>query len=364
MTTVKRFSPNKILIVGGIKSFSLISGPSLVDELRSEIQVVTWRHSLGFVDISEATALLKEARSFEPDLIIGLGGGVSMDYAKLASGWLKLKDLEVERIFQREVLPVLELSVNTVLIPSIFGSGAEATFHAVVYFDGRKYSQQFNKSTLLSSILVPSLSESSIREQRLSSALDAICQGVETAWSTTASPSSRVLALEGLENVLAGLGDYIDSNATRGRDLYVLGANKIGNAMNTGKTTAPHAFSYFLTSKCFIPHGYAVGLLFLKFWAYAKSLAAQNTLGPETVQILESIDSFSSVFKAKDYLGKIDELVGALLVDGGIGVSLGKILRSAGVGLSDLVNSVDRQRLANSPFSLDQEAQDEIFKFD
>jgi hypothetical protein len=63
-------------------------------------------------------------------------------------------------------------------------------------------------------------------------------------------------------------------------------------------------------------------------------------------------------------LGKIDELVGALLVDGGIGVSLGKILRSAGVGLSDLVNSVDRQRLANSPFSLDQEAQDEIFKFD
>ena len=234
----------------------------------------------------------------------------------------------------------------------------------MVYFEGRKYSQQFNKSTLHSSILVPTLSESSSRSQRLSSALDAICQGVETAWSTSASPSSRVLALEGLEKVLAGLGDYIDSKASRRRDSYVLGANQIGNAMNTGKTTAPHAFSYFLTSKCFIPHGYAVGLLFIKFWVYAKSLAAQNILGPETVRVLDIIDSFSSVFKEKDYLGKIDELVAALLVDGGIEVSLGKTLRSAGVELSDFVNAVDRERLANSPFSLDQEAQDEIFNFD
>jgi alcohol dehydrogenase class IV len=346
-------SPKKILVVGGFNSFRHVSGPSLVEQLSAEIQVVTWHHRLGFVDNSEASDLLRAARAFNPDLIIGIGGGVSMDYAKIASGWLKLSEHDIQIDFQNRLLPVRELAVHTLLVPSLFGSGAEATFHAVVYFEGRKYSQQFKRSNLLKAVLIPTFSDSSSRVQRVASALDAICQGVETAWSTSASQTSRELALEGLASVLVGLEDYIELNPSRARDGFVLGANFIGEAMNTGKTTAPHAFSYFLTSRCSVPHGFAVGLLFQKFWTYAQLLSTQKKLEPPIALVIKKIESFQISYRTGNFSGGILNLVEELLIDGGIDFSIEGALFRAGEEFSDFLSAVDNERISNSPFKLD-----------
>ncbi len=356
-----KFSPRKVLIVGGRNSFKLVAGPDLIELFGPEAEVAHWHHRLGHVEISEATGLLKEAREFDPDLIVGIGGGVSMDYAKLASGWLKCSGQEILKCFENRSLPPRDFAVQTLLIPSLFGSGAEATFHAVVYFDGRKYSQQFNKSNLLSAILVPILSKTASREHRISSALDAICQGVETAWSSGASPASQVMALDGLRKVLLGLEDYVEARPTPIRDSYVLGASEIGNAMNTGKTTAPHAFSYFLTGRCLVPHGYAVGLLFRKFWAYSKSLEAGIGLELEAARVIQEVNLLPIKFKKMDYTGRIDDLIQDLCEYGGRKMSLSSILIQSGEEFSDFLNSVDEDRLANTPFLVDQKALESVF---
>ena len=358
-----KFSPKKVLVVGGRNSFKFVAGSDLGGLFRPEVEVAHWHHRLGYVEISEATSLLKEAREFNPDLIVGIGGGVSMDYAKLASGWLKCSDQEILKSFENKSLPARDLAVQTLLIPSLFGSGAEATFHAVVYFDGRKYSQQFNKSNLLSAILLPILSETASREHRISSALDAICQGVETAWSSGASPASQVMALNGLGEVLLGLEDYVEARPTPIRDSYVSGASEIGNAMNTGKTTAAHAYSYFLTSRCLVPHGFAVGLLFRKFWAYAKSLEARGGLALETALLIEAVDLLPAKYKNVDYTGRIHDLIQQLCEDGGRKASLYSILIESGQDFSDFFNSVDKDRLANTPFRLDNKDLESVFSW-
>jgi alcohol dehydrogenase class IV len=153
--------------------------------------------------------------------------------------------------------------------------------------------------------------------------------------------------------VLVGLEDYIESNPSRDRDRYVLGANSIGEAMNTGKTTAPHAFSYFLTSRCSVPHGFAVGLLFQKFWAYAQLLSTQKRVEPPITLVIKTIESLQIAYKTRNLSGGILDLVEELLIDGGIDFSIEEALFRAGEEFSDFINAADKERISNSPFKLD-----------
>ena len=49
---------------------------------------------------------------------------------------------------------------------------------------------------------------------------------------------------------------------------YAEAAHLAGIAINTTKTTAPHALSYALTTDYGVDHGHAVGLLLPKIWRF------------------------------------------------------------------------------------------------
>lgn len=103
---------------------------------------------------------------------------------------------------------------------------------------------------------------------KLSSGLDTLTQCIESIISVNSSNKSIDYAFKGIDLVLNNFKNYLYINDKKSANNMQLASNLSGKAINISKTTAPHAFSYYLTSYHKISHGYAVGFLipfFIKF---------------------------------------------------------------------------------------------------
>ena len=80
-------------------------------------------------DILELKKIIKEVKIFKPDLIVAIGGGGVIDYAKIANGITHIKNLN--SILTRKIK--FKKYAKLIAIPTTAGSGAEITPGAVLY---------------------------------------------------------------------------------------------------------------------------------------------------------------------------------------------------------------------------------------
>jgi alcohol dehydrogenase len=346
---VPELASKTVLVISGKKTLASLGGPAVFDLFFPAESVQYWNYSEKFVTVEEADSLVSVIRSVKPDALIGFGGGVAMDYAKIASAWSNLESIPLREQDPSEWSSRRSLGLPVVLIPTLFGSGAEATFHSVIYKESSKYSMAFEPSKDLRAVLVPELAIEATIQNRLFAALDAVCQGIETTWSRKATPRSREKSLEGLGLVLSQFSNYIHGDMAS-MQVFALGANIIGDSMNTGKTTAPHALSYFLTSRLQLPHGHAVAILMKHFWAYMGSQMFQST-APEKLR--ETMNEISQVFKdALSSDSSIDEWLDSIAQEYSLNMDLSYLLSANNLAVADFIYSVDTERLGNHPVDL------------
>jgi alcohol dehydrogenase class IV len=187
----------------------------------------------------------------------------------------------------------------------------------------------------------------------LFAALDAVCQGIETAWSREATSSSREKSLRGLTLVLSQFNDYVEGKVAASMESFAVGANLIGQAMNTGKTTAPHALSYFLTSRLQIAHGHAVAILMKYFWADMESQSFKSNVDEK---LLENVNEISKVFKdAVNSDVTIDEWLSSIAERHFLTMNLSSLLSASNFSTTEFIDSVDVERLSNHPVELSYE---------
>lgn len=161
------------------------------------------------------------------DGFIAIGGGTVIDSAKLLRGLCEI--------------PLMA-------IPTTFGTGAEATRFAVYYKEGVKYSADNLGYRPTDQVLIPEFCNSASPYQKAASAFDAYAQAVESLWAKGATEESKVYAQKALECMERGEQS--------------LGAYWAGCAIDISRTTAAHAFSYYMTAQYGIPHGHAVYMMF------------------------------------------------------------------------------------------------------
>ncbi|RLI36131.1 NAD-dependent alcohol dehydrogenase, partial [Candidatus Bathyarchaeota archaeon] len=81
------------------------------------------------------------ARSFEPDLIIGLGGGSCMDVAKATFALYERPDLTLD-----EIVPLMELGLRKkaklINIPTTSGTGADVTWAVVITDEAEEFKME------------------------------------------------------------------------------------------------------------------------------------------------------------------------------------------------------------------------------
>lgn len=211
-------------------------------------------------DVERGVALFREVRA---DVMIALGGGSALDMAKLIAGCGSQDGSPADFATGKRKLE--KPAPPKILIPTTSGTGSEATHFAVVYIGEQKYSLAHPSLLPEYVIIDPDLTHSLPARPTAACGLDALCQSIESIWAVGATDESIGYATEALRLTLAHLENAVLHPTPQDRLAMARAAHLAGKAINISKTTAPHAFSYAVTTRFSVPHGAAVALTVAAF---------------------------------------------------------------------------------------------------
>ena len=238
------------------------------------VNVVVFNSVVADPPVAIVNDAIKIARDNSCDLVIGLGGGSSIDTAKIVA--LHPNEFEsVNDILDKDVSGFNELPLFA--IPTTAGTGAEATFVSVITAkDGSKKAIYTPKILPDVAILDATLTLKLPRHITAATALDAMVHCVEAYTSRTKKNLiSDALAVKGLQmlwnNFEKVLNQGDDINA---RSNMLLGSTLAGIAFVNSSVAAVHGLSYPLSINFHIPHGHANALVMCGVFTFNLSAAA------------------------------------------------------------------------------------------
>ncbi len=210
---------------------------------------------------SDVARCVSAARAAEADLLIGLGGGSSMDTAKganfLLSNGGEMKDYWGVGKATRPMLPLIA-------IPTTAGTGSECQSAALIADEvtHQKMACLDPKAAAHVAILDPELTVSQPAGVTACTGIDAIAHAVETAVTKKRTPLSTIFSREAFRlcnsafpRVLTQPGDLV------ARAEMQLGAAYAGLAIEYSMLGAAHSAANPLTARHNVVHGQAVGIM-------------------------------------------------------------------------------------------------------
>ena len=249
-------SPNSILIVTGKNSFKDSGAEIFFNKISSKYNMTIYSKTEKTPSFKEISRLFIKYEQSNFDLIVAYGGGSVIDFSKLVALFKNNIPL-FKNNFQNSADIINTIPI--IAIPTTAGSGAESTKFAVMYRENIK-SSVLNKRILPKyAILDPKTTFSLSKHQIACSAIDAVCQSIESLWAKNKNRESELYALKSLSLIYPNISRIYENNENI-RSLLLEGSNLSGKAINISRTTAPHAMSYYLTAFHDIPHGEAVAI--------------------------------------------------------------------------------------------------------
>jgi alcohol dehydrogenase len=201
------------------------------------------------------------ARENRVDLIVGLGGGSSMDCAKgcnfiLTNGG-RMQDYWGTGKATKPMLPMIA-------VPTTAGTGSEAQSFALIAdaTTHQKMACGDKKAAARVAILDPELTATMPASVTSATGIDAISHAVETYVTTRRNPLSQAFSREAWRLLEANFETVLrDPNNIEARGAMLLGANFAGTAIENSMLGATHACANPLTAHLGLAHGVAIGLM-------------------------------------------------------------------------------------------------------
>jgi alcohol dehydrogenase len=223
--------------------------------------------SLGFHDLAEnpttehVRAGVQMAEEFRPDLLIGLGGGSSMDCAKginfIYTGGGEMSDYWG---VGKAALPMLPM----IAVPTTSGTGSETQSFAMIS-DAHTHVKMAcgdPKASPAIAILDPLLTCSQPASVTALTGIDALTHALESFVTTKRNAISDCYAREAWTLLSRGFPRVLeDPMDLSGRSQMQLGAAFAGMAIEASMLGAAHALANPLTAYLNVPHGQAVGMM-------------------------------------------------------------------------------------------------------
>jgi alcohol dehydrogenase len=214
------------------------------------------------------------ARDLEADLLIGLGGGSSMDTAKgcnfiLTNGG-RMADYWGTGKARQAMLPLIA-------IPTTAGTGSECQSYALIS-DAETHAKMAcgdPKAAAKIALLDPELTVSQPQRVTVCTGVDALTHALESAVTKKRSALSLLYSKEAFRLLNEGLPQVLSQPlnlAARGQML--LGAAFAGLAIENSMLGAAHSCANPLTANFGIVHGEAVGLMMPHIIRYNQQDAA------------------------------------------------------------------------------------------
>jgi len=308
----KGFEENKGLLEGR-KLFLVCRGSFDRQELAAYIKSLNPVRFSDFTPnpkMEEAMAGVEAFKASGCDTILAVGGGSPIDVAKCIKHYS-------------------ESDAPIIAIPTTSGTGSESTHFAVVYENGKKLSVAAPNLLPEIVILEPSTLKNVPEYTRKATMLDALCHSIESHWAKKATPESREIAEKAISLIKAGKDAYL-ANEDEGNAMMMEAANLAGQAINITTTTAAHAMCYKITSLYGFQHGHAAAICLPEVWKH--------------------IDAAPGITR--------DEFV-ELITELGMGYPESEDPEK---DIAVLADSVNVQRLSNSPVPFDRDQLAEMYR--
>ncbi|WP_222103015.1 iron-containing alcohol dehydrogenase [Sphingopyxis sp. P1IMeth2] len=258
--------------------------------------------------LASAVQLTREAGT---DIVLGLGGGSSMDIAKLVAV-LAVSEQHLSELYGIDLVKGKRLPL--VQMPTTAGTGSEATNISILttgestksgIVAQQLYADQVILDAELTCGMPPLLTAAT--------GIDAIVHAIEAYTSKNRkNPMSDMFAREALRLMTGNLITACRvGNDRDAREAMMLGANLAGQAFANAPVAAVHALAYPLGGHFHIAHGLSNALMLMPVLQF--NLATASPLYAELGDAVLGPTTASTVVRAEAFVS----FIGQLLVDSG-----------------------------------------------
>jgi alcohol dehydrogenase len=339
---IEQLNPSRIFLVTGNGSFESSGAAKKLYPILKKYKHQRFSDFSPNPKIEDSERGIELYNRFNPDYIIGVGGGSAIDMSELITGLAPEIDPKNALIQNKPLLKPKRMMA----IPTTSGSGSESTPFAVGYVDGTKYSYSHPELLPQDIVLNPGLTYSMTPQLTSITGWDALCQALESYWSVNSTPNSRFHSRLAAIKLISNLENAVNNPNPINRESMQRAANLAGLAIAEAKTTAPHALSYTMASKYGVPHGWAVALTLPEFFEFNNDVdnaTCNHPLGAfyvkNTMFEISKLFGTKIIPEAKQKMIDLMKATGAPIT-----------LKEAGVSNLNLIsNSVNIQRLGNNP---------------
>lgn len=272
----------------------------VIEEFRKRRELLWINETVGYPTQETLVMGLNAVRGFPAEVIIAVGGGSSIDFAKgLKALWHKDETYRVETV--TEALDHKwyqgDRDIRLIAVPTTAGTGAELTKWSTIWDYRGKCKYSIEKENLKPdlAIIVPEFTLKADYGLSVSAGLDSLSHAVEAYWSKRSTPLVRELAKHSAALTVKYLPLLLSQpDHLQYREKQCLAAVLSGLAFSVTRTTACHSLSYPLTMDYQIPHGLAVALTLAE-------VAHKNSGGYEAEK--ELMDIFEDCGGIEGFLG-------------------------------------------------------------
>lgn len=274
---VKDFGATQVLIVTDKALVQLGFVNLAIEALSAEgIQAIVFDGVIPDPTVEVVDNALNLARHHHCDAIVALGGGSSIDTAKI----IALHDnpfISATNLFNQDLSKFNKLPL--IAIPTTAGTGAEVTFVSVITAtDGNKFAVFHSKILPDVAILDANLTLGLPPLITAATALDAMVHCIEAYTSRTKkNPISDALAVKGLQLLWQNYRKVMTNGKNiEARSEMLLGSCLAGMAFVNASVAAVHGLSYPLSIRFHVPHGHANALVMAGVFTFNLPAAQQH----------------------------------------------------------------------------------------
>jgi alcohol dehydrogenase class IV len=234
--------------------------------------------------IGQVDELYERVRSGDYGVLIGVGGGSSLDMTKLLAARMT-NDCSVSGFLGTD--KVEKPALPTVLIPTTAGTGSEVTPNAIVTLPDQELKVGIVSKHFLPGLVIldAELTLDLPPELTASTGMDAFIHSLESFISTKANPLSDTFALRSMRLIARNIRKAF----SHGRDLearhaMLVGSTLGGMALTAAGTAAVHALAYPLGGKFHVPHGVANSMLLMPVMEFN-----YDVIKPKLVEVADAM---------------------------------------------------------------------------
>jgi alcohol dehydrogenase class IV len=257
---VMQLSPSRVLIVTIeplLSKIGILADKLKVNNVAVEIDTAIVQEP----SFSDFNKLMEKAKHFDPDVVIGIGGGSVLDIAKLVAAQCG-NDQSLHDIVGIGLLK--QRAKKLVCVPATSGTGSEASPNAILVDDSDNQKKGIISPHLVPDIVYvdPLLTLSVPSTITAATGLDALTHCLEAYTNKFAHPYIDMYAYEGMRLIAKSLVKAVQNgNDEDARTDVAMGSLLGGFCLGPVNTAGVHALSYPLGSMFHLAHGLSNALL-------------------------------------------------------------------------------------------------------